>query len=82
MSLFDVGGLAGVALILVAYAGAAIDRLKATSALACAINLIGALLILVSLSHSFNLSAVIMEGAWALVSLSGLVRWAWSARRR
>ena len=74
MSLFDVGGLAGVALILVAYAGAALDRLKATSALACAINLIGALLILLSLSRAFNLSAMIMEGAWALVALFGLTR--------
>jgi hypothetical protein len=74
MSAFDVGGLVGVALILVAYAGAAVDRLKATSALACAINLIGALLILVSLSRAFNLSAVIMEGAWALVALFGLTR--------
>jgi hypothetical protein len=74
MSAFDVGGLVGVALILVAYAGAATDRLKATSALACAINLIGALLILVSLSRAFNLSAVIMEGAWALVALFGLTR--------
>jgi hypothetical protein len=74
MSLFDVGGLAGVALILVAYAGAALDRLKATSALACAMNLIGALLILLSLSRAFNLSAMIMEGAWALVALFGLTR--------
>ena len=74
MSLFDVGGLVGVALILVAYAGAALDRLKATSALACGMNLLGAVLILASLVHDFNLSAVIMEGAWALVALFGLVR--------
>ena len=74
MSLFDVGGLVGVALILVAYAGAALDRLKATSALACAINLIGALLILLSLAYKPNLSAIVMEGAWALVALFGLTR--------
>jgi hypothetical protein len=74
MSLYDVGGLAGVALILVAYAGAALDRLKATSALACGMNLVGAALILASLAQDFNLSAVIMEAAWAVVALFGLVR--------
>jgi hypothetical protein len=74
MSLYDVGGLVGVGLILIAYAGAALDRLKATTAVACAMNLIGAVLILTSLSQAFNLSAVIMEGAWALVALFGLVR--------
>jgi hypothetical protein len=74
MSLFDVGGLVGVGLILIAYAGAALDRLKATSAMACGMNLVGAGLILVSLTRSFNLSAVVMEAAWALVAVIGLVR--------
>jgi len=40
-------------------------------------NLAGACLILWSLlTQSFNLSATAMEGAWGLVSLAGLARWA------
>jgi hypothetical protein len=34
----------------------------------------GVLLILWSLSVDFNLSAALMEGAWALVAVIGLVR--------
>jgi paired small multidrug resistance pump len=37
-------------------------------------NLAGAGLILVSLAFSFNLSAFLMEAAWALVALFGLAR--------
>ena len=74
MILFDGGGLVGVGLILVAYAGAALDRLKPTTAIACGMNLIGAVLILASLTHDPNISAIVMEGAWALVALFGLVR--------
>jgi hypothetical protein len=42
---------------------------------------VGAGLILLSLSRAFNLSAVAMEGAWALVSLAGLLRLAWKRAR-
>jgi hypothetical protein len=37
-------------------------------------NLVGAGLILLSLSFRFNLSAFLMEAAWALVALYGLAR--------
>ena len=75
MSLQDVGGLIGVVIILVAYAGAALGRVDPQGALLLGVNFVGAGLILVSLlTASFNLSATAMEGAWALVSLAGLIR--------
>jgi hypothetical protein len=75
MSWQDAGGLVGVLIILVAYAGAALGRLDPKRALSLWVNFVGAGLILVSLlTASFNLSAAAMEGAWALVSLGGLVR--------
>lgn len=45
-------------------------------------NLVGASLILVSLlAGDFNLSATVMEGAWAAVAAIGLARWALSRKR-
>lgn len=81
MSLTDVAGLGGVALILVAYAGAALGKIDPERPASLLCNLIGASLILWSLlTQDFNLSATVMEAAWALVALIGLVRWA--LRRR
>ena len=74
MTLFDAAGLLGVALMLSGYAAAQLGWLDATRAPALLMNLSGALLVLVSLTKAFNLSAVMMEGAWALVALFGLVR--------
>ena len=74
MSLADAAGLFGVLLILLAYAGAQLGRLDPRSAAALVMNLAGAGLIMWSLSFRFNLSAFLMEAAWALVALFGLVR--------
>lgn len=67
-------GLAGTALILGSYAGTVAGRLDPQRAVALAGNLIGASLILVSLAHDFNLAAAIVEGAWAVIALVGLLR--------
>lgn len=74
MSLSDVVGLVGAALMLSAYAAVALDKLHATGGPALSMNLAGALLVLFSLFYDFNLSAAILETAWALVALVGLVR--------
>jgi hypothetical protein len=74
VTLPDAAGVAGVVMILVAYAGATTGRLDPKRPIALVLNLAGASLILLSLAYDFNLSAVLMEGAWALVALIGLVR--------
>jgi hypothetical protein len=74
VSPIDALGVVGVLLILVAYAGAQTGRLEPREAPALVMNLLGACLILWSLAYDFNLSAVLMEGAWALVALYGLAR--------
>ena len=39
-----------------------------------ALNLIGAVLLLISLSVNFNLAAVVLEVAWGIIALIGLIR--------
>ncbi len=74
MSGYDIAGLFGVALILAAYAAATAGRLHPKGAPSLAINFVGASLILLSLARNFNLSAAIVEGAWAFIALAGLIR--------
>ncbi len=78
----DVAGLIGVVMILAAYAAATAGRLPPKGAPSLAINFAGAGLILLSLvAGRFNLSAAIVEAAWAMVALIGLLRLA-AARLR
>jgi hypothetical protein len=74
MSPFDIAGLVGVALILAGYAAATMGGLHPKSAPSLFINFLGAGLILLSLTRKFNLSAAIVEAAWALIALIGLIR--------
>lgn len=81
MSWTDAAGLAGVLMILVAYAGAALGRLDPQGFWSLIANFVGACAILVSLLlANFNLSSTVMEGAWALVALGGLARLALKRR--
>jgi hypothetical protein len=66
--------------MLFAYAGGQLGKLDMTALPALLMNLTGSLMVLWSLSFKFNLSAALMEGAWALVALYGLVKLA--LRRR
>jgi hypothetical protein len=74
LSLTDLAGLIGVAVVLVAYGGAALGKVSASGPIPLAANLVGALLILLSMTHAFNLPAFAMETSWAVVAAIGLVR--------
>ena len=74
MTLPDLGGLIGVTLMLVAYALGQLGRLRIDTLPALLMNLAGAALVMVSLLYKFNLSAFLMEAAWAVVALFGLGR--------
>ena len=74
MTWTDGVGVVGVLLVLLAYAAAALGKLDVKGAPSLFANFLGASLILLSLSVDFNLSALLMEGSWALVSLIGLIR--------
>jgi hypothetical protein len=76
----DIIGLCGSAIFIGAFAYANISP-SMDKLLFNILNLIGAVLLLVSLSVNFNLAAAVLEGAWACIALAGLVT-ALNARRK
>ena len=70
--LADIIGLAGSALFIAAfaYANVAKELNKVWFNLA---NLVGAILLLISLSVTFNLAAFVLEAAWGTIAAVGLV---------
>ena len=81
ISPFDAIGILGVGLTLMAYLLLQTERLESRSRVYSALNLFGSVAILMSLAFDFNLSAALMEGCWALISLYGLVKAVLSFRR-
>ena len=82
MGPYDIAGLLGVALILASYALTTVGRLDPKGAPSLALNLLGASLILLSLTQKFNLSAAVVEAVWALIALAGLIRVGLARARR
>ena len=78
----DIVGNIGVLLVLGAYLLLQLGRWSPQSLSFSIVNGTGAGLILVSLTQEFNLSAFIVEAAWLLISLVGIVRVLVGGRRR
>lgn len=74
MHWYDWAGLIGVALILFTYLLLQVGRMRGDAFPHQLLNAVGALLILLSLLYAFNLSAFLMELAWLVVSIYGMVR--------
>jgi hypothetical protein len=74
VTLLDAGGLIGVLLVLLAYAGIHFDWFDPKHLPALLMNLFGSVLILASMIRAFNLSAFLMEAAWAAMALYGLLK--------
>jgi len=73
-SWFDLAGLVGVVLIVIAYLLLQLGKLPSSAPSYSLLNAIGAFMVMVSLYFDFNLSAFLMEAFWFLISLFGLVR--------
>lgn len=77
--LADIIGLIGTALFITAFAYAnAADQLNKLWFNAA--NLLGAVLLMISLSVKFNLAAFVLEACWAVIASWGLAK-AWRERR-
>lgn len=70
----DFLGNAGVFLILLTYLLLQMGRMSPATMSYSLLNGLGAALILVSLFYSFNLSAVIIEVAWLVISIFGVAK--------
>jgi hypothetical protein len=70
----DVIGLAGVFLVLLCYGLLQTGRLRQQQPAYSLINALGAVLIFLSLTVSFNLASVVIEICWFAISLVGLYR--------
>lgn len=70
----DLVGITGVVIVLAAYLLLQLETLSSTSMSYSVANGLGAVLILTSLVQEFNLSAFVIESAWLLISVYGLVR--------
>jgi hypothetical protein len=67
-------GIAGTIFILGGYFLLQISRLSARDLLYSVLNAVGASFLVVSLLFDFNLSALIVETFWALISAVGILR--------
>lgn len=72
---YDYVGTTGVFIILVAYFLLQTERLASASLVYSVLNLLGAVLITVSLVYDFNFSAFVIEIFWIALSLYGIARW-------
>jgi hypothetical protein len=69
----DIIGLCGSVLFIGAFLYANMAQVL-NKLLFNALNLVGAVLLLISLSVNFNLAAVVLEVAWGIIAFVGLIR--------
>ena len=71
-SWFDLVGNVGVLLMVVAYLLLQLEKVSGANVSYLLLNAAGAIMVMISLAFSFNLSAFLMEAFWLLISLYGL----------
>jgi predicted membrane protein len=80
IGLSDTIGMAGTALVVLAYFLLQLERVDPRSLTYNLVNLVGAMLLLISLCFTFNLASFVIEIFWIAASLIGL--WKLLQRRR
>jgi hypothetical protein len=79
-SWFDLVGNVGVLLMVIAYLLLQMEKLSSAALSYLLLNTVGAILVIISLTFRFNLSAFLMEAFWLLISLYGLAKPLFSRR--
>ncbi|HLM23612.1 MAG TPA: hypothetical protein VK274_01085 [Pyrinomonadaceae bacterium] len=70
----DFIGNVGVVVLMIAYLMLQLNKLRSDGLAYSLLNAVGASLVIVSLLFDFNLSALLMEVFWVLISLVGIYR--------
>jgi len=73
--LLDLIGNIGVVLLMIAYLMLQLNKLRSDDLSYSVLNAAGATLIVLSLLVNFNLSALLMEVFWVLISFIGIFRY-------
>ena len=71
----DFVGNIGVVVLMITYLMLQLNKLRSDGLAYSLLNAIGASLIVVSLLYDFNLSALLMEVFWVLISFVGIYRY-------
>ncbi len=71
----DLIGNIGVVVLMITYLMLQLNKLRSDGLAYSLLNAIGASLIVVSLLYDFNLSALLMEVFWVLISFVGIYRY-------
>lgn len=79
---YNTVGTIGVAFILTTYFLLQTDRLKSNQLAYSILNFVGSGMILISLFYEFNFPAFVVEAAWVLISLLGILRWVFQRKDR
>lgn len=70
----DFIGNIGVFLILLSYTLLQLEKLQSTQLIYSVLNTLGAVLVLYSLTFTFNLSSFIIEVFWLIISIFGVIK--------
>ena len=81
MDTFNIIGLIGTAITIIAYLLSSFNLLQ-VGILYQAMNFIGSMLLVISLTSHFNMPAIILETIWCAISISALVRILIKQRKR
>ena len=71
----DLVGNVGVVVLMITYLMLQLNKLRSDGLAYSVLNAVGASLIIVSLVVDFNLSALLMEVFWVLISFVGIYRY-------
>ena len=72
--LLDLVGNVGVVILMVTYLLLQLNKIRSDDLMYSLLNAVGASLIVISLLVNFNLSALLMEVFWVLISFVGIYR--------